>query len=183
MSRGCIRSRHERHHEHRADSPLRGSRSADNDARMAHPTVSADRIVLFVCGENTFRSVLSEALFNSEAPPGWIARSAGARAGAKVNPIVEWLLREIGIQDWKTRPEQVTPDAIQAAARIVTFGCLDQCPAGVSGKDEDWPIPGSTGKSDDELRAIRDELRRRIRDLVQRLPKESGESYQPPRDR
>ena len=130
---------------------------------------SKDRLILFVCGENTFRSVLSEAMFNAEAPAGWSARSAGVRAGKKVNPIVEWLLREIGIDGWKTQPEKATPAAIDESARVVTFGCVDECPAGISGKGEDWPIPGSTGKSDDELRTIRDELRRRIRDLIYRL--------------
>jgi arsenate reductase len=137
---------------------------------MPNAKASADRIVLFVCAENTFRSVLSEALFNAEAPPGWTARSAGVRAGSAVNPIVEWLLREVGIREWKTRPEEVTPHAVEKAARVITFGCVEQCPAGISGKGEDWPIPGSSGKSEDELRAIRDELRRRIRDLLQRLP-------------
>jgi protein-tyrosine-phosphatase len=129
----------------------------------------AVRTVLFVCVENTFRSVLSEALFNAQAPRGWRATSAGVQAGAEVNPIVGWLLREVGIQTWKSRPEQVTPAAIEQAFRVITFGCVDQCPAGVSGKHEDWPIPGSKGKSDDELRAIRDELGQRARDLIRRL--------------
>jgi protein-tyrosine-phosphatase len=144
---------------------------------MAPPHASAQQIVLFVCGENTFRSVLSEALFNAEAPSGWTARSAGVHAGAKINPIVEWLLAEVGIQEWKTHPERVTPAAAEGAARVVTFGCLEECPAGVSGKGEDWPIPGSTGKSDEELRAIRNELQQRIRDLIRRLPKKSAKAH------
>jgi arsenate reductase len=140
---------------------------------MPDRNVPAVQTVLFVCVENTFRSVLSEALFNAQAPRGWRARSAGVQAATVVNPIVGWLLRELGIQKWKTRPEQVTPNAIQEASRVITFGCVDRCPAGVAGKNEDWPIPGSTGKSDDQLRGIRDELRRRIRDLIQRLPKDT----------
>ena len=46
------------------------------------------RVVLFVCVENTFRSVLSEALFNATAPPGWRAESAGVQAAASINPVV-----------------------------------------------------------------------------------------------
>ena len=62
---------------------------------------------------------------------------------------------------------------IAAADRVVTFGCLDRCPAGAAHKSEDWPVPGATGKTSEELRGIRDELRRRVRDLRARI--ESGE--------
>jgi hypothetical protein len=48
----------------------------------------------------------------------------------------------------------------------VTFGCVDRCPIGAKEKSEDWPLPGATGKSFAELRQIRDELSRRIDDLI-----------------
>ncbi|TLZ83042.1 MAG: hypothetical protein E6K03_06080 [Methanobacteriota archaeon] len=104
------------------------------------------RAVLFVCVENTFRSVLSEALFNATAPPGWRAESAGVQAAASINPVVPELLREIGIELGPKTPRKVTPEMT-----------------------EDWPIPGATGKTREELRAIRDELRRRVADLSARL--------------
>ena len=59
---------------------------------------------------------------------------------------------------------------IAGAVRVVTFGCLDRCPIGAREKSEDWPIPGATGKTMDELRAIRDELRHRVAELSKRLP-------------
>src|SRR5439155_21831798 len=55
------------------------------------------------------------------------------------------------------------------ATRVVTFGCLDRCPIGAREKSEDWPIPGATGKTMDQLRAIRDELRRRVAEFSTRL--------------
>ena len=127
-------------------------------------------IVLFVCGENTFRSVLSEALLNASPPSGWRAESAGVQAAAAINPAVVELLQEIGIRLGPKIPQMVTPELIARAFRVVTFGCLDQCPIGAKEKGEDWPIPGATGKSMDQLRAIRDELRHRVRDLAARLP-------------
>ena len=126
--------------------------------------------VLFVCVENTFRSVLSEALFNASPPSGWRAESAGVQAAAAINPVVVGLLQEIGIRLGPKTPRTVTSETITRASRVVTFGCLDRCPVGAKDKGEDWPIPGATGKSMDELRAIRDELRRRIADLQARLP-------------
>ena len=72
-----------------------------------------------------------------------------------VNPNVRELLREVGIALRERTP------------RVVTFGCLDRCPIGAEGKGEDWPLPGATAKTFEELRGIRDELSRRIDTLVE----------------
>jgi len=116
--------------------------------------------------ENTFRSVLSEELFNSKAPPGWRAESAGVNPATAVNPDVRRLLREVGIELTERTPRLVTPEMVSRASRVVTFGCLDRCPIGAEGKGEDWPLPGATGKTFEELRSIRDELSRRIDGLI-----------------
>lgn len=79
------------------------------------------------------------------------------------------LLGEIGIPVPPKTPTLVTPEQIAAAARVITFGCLDRCPAGAAGKAEEWAIPGATGKTPEELRVIRDDLRRRIAILVERI--------------
>jgi arsenate reductase len=118
---------------------------------------------------NTFRSVLSEELFNDKAPPGWVAESAGVSPEPRVAAPVEWLLREVGIEPKKRNPRLVTRKMIDRADRVVTFGCLDRCPIGAESKSEDWPFPGSTDKTPDELRAIRDGLAKRIDELIPRL--------------
>lgn len=128
--------------------------------------------VLFVCVENTFRSVLSEALFNARAPPGWTAESAGVNPAAAVNPVVVGLLAEVGIRLGPKTPRLSTPSLVAKADRVVTFGCLDRCPPGARGKSEDWPLPGATGKNLDELREIRNELARRIDGLIASLPEQ-----------
>lgn len=126
--------------------------------------------VLFVCVENTFRSVLSEALFNARAPPGWRAESAGVRPAAAINPVAVELLREIGVSLGPKTPRLVTAEAVDRASRVVTFGCLDGCPPGTAGKAEDWPVPGATDKSMEELRAIRGDLAARVERLARSLP-------------
>jgi len=118
--------------------------------------------------ENTFRSVLSEELFNSKAPRGWRAESAGVSPASAVNPNVRPLLSEVGIGLTDRIPRVVTPDMVAGASWVVTFGCLDRCPIGAEGKGEDWPLPGATGKTFAELREIRDELSGRIDDLIRR---------------
>lgn len=127
-------------------------------------------VVLFVCVENTFRSVMSEALFNARAPAGWRAESAGVQAAEAVNPVAATLLREIGIELGPKTPRIVTKELIDRAARVVTFGCLDRCPIGAEAKAEDWPLPGTTGKAMSELRGIRTELALRVDRLIAALP-------------
>ncbi len=131
--------------------------------------------MLFVCVENTFRSVLSEEIFNSRAPSGWHAESAGVSPAEEVNPAVRWLLSEIGINLTGRTPRLVTPRLVKEATRVVTFGCLDRCPIGAEGKAEDWPLPGATDKTPDQLREIRDELSRRIDGLISRYCLEAEE--------
>jgi len=131
-------------------------------------------VVLFVCVENTFRSVLSEAIFNSKAPRGWRAESTGVQPATAINPDVRILLREINIELGPKTPRLVTPKMISRAWRVITFGCLDRCPVGTAGKSEDWPLPGATGKTQDELRSIRDELSRRVDALIDEI-KRSGQ--------
>ena len=130
--------------------------------------ISITNTILFVCVGNTFRSVLSEELFNSRAPPGWRAESAGVNPESEVVPVVRTLLNEVGITLTERTPRLVTQEQLARAARVVTFGCLDRCPIGAEGKNEDWPLPASTGKSMEELREIRDELSRRVDDLIGR---------------
>jgi arsenate reductase len=125
-------------------------------------------MVLFVCVENTFRSVLSEAIFNAHAPKGWHAESAGVQPAEAINPIAIELLSEVGIGLDLKKPRLVSPESVARAWRVITFGCVDRCPIGAK-KSEDWPIPGSTGKSAQELRAIRDELQRRILRLIGKI--------------
>jgi arsenate reductase len=56
------------------------------------------KTILFVCVGNTFRSVLSEELFNSKAPPGWKSESAGVSPESEIVPATRWLLQEVGIE-------------------------------------------------------------------------------------
>lgn len=125
--------------------------------------------VLFVCVENTFRSVLAETLFNDLAPQGWKAESAGVQPAASINPVVVGLLREVGIELGPETPRLVTPEMIARADRVITFGCLDRCPRGAEGKNEDWPVPSATGRTPEDLRAIRNELLDRVERLLARL--------------
>lgn len=130
---------------------------------------SSEHMILFVCVENTFRSIMSEAIFNANAPKGWHAESAGVQPAESINPLAVQLLREIGIEIGPKTPRLVSNELTTRAWRVITFGCLDRCPIGAKEKTEDWPIPGSTGKSMEELRELRDELQSRIFNLIKEI--------------
>ncbi|MCI4348598.1 MAG: arsenate reductase ArsC [Thermoplasmata archaeon] len=129
----------------------------------------ADRRVLFVCVGNAGRSLMAEALFNAEAPPGWRATSAGTRPAAAPNPRTGPLLRELGLELPNHSPQALTDEAMRSATIAVTMGCLDDasCPARLrDAHPQDWGLPDPAHLDEAGFRAVRDELRTRIRKLI-----------------
>ena len=73
---------------------------------------------LFLCTGNSCRSILSEVLFNSRAPEGWKAYSAGSKPTGKVHPLTIKTLENLGLStkglSSKTMDyyEQYQPDVV-----------------------------------------------------------------------
>ena len=131
----------------------------------------ADRIprVLFVCGQNAGRSQIAAALFNRHARGRAVADSAGTRPAAHVHPEVVEVMREIGVDLSSAQPQLMTADLAAGAVRVVTMGCADgECPV-VSAPVEDWGLPDPAGQPLETVRAIRDDIDRRVRSLVAAL--------------
>ncbi len=132
----------------------------------------SDKVVLFICVENACRSLMAEAMFNAQAPPGWRAISAGTEPSSAPNPRTSPMLREIGLSLPSHPPQMLTGVMMNLAARRVTMGCLDRasCPARLKSLPlEDWGLP-DPGKLDDAgFRHVRDDLRQRVDRLVQDL--------------
>lgn len=123
--------------------------------------------VLFVCVGNAGRSQLAEALFNRLAPPGLQARSAGTQPSRAVAPAVLLVLAEAGI-DWRqARPKPLTPALGEDWDHVISMGCgvSRSCPGGLPSTEE-WDLPDPRGMSLDEVRALRDEIERRVRALI-----------------
>ncbi|MCI4328780.1 MAG: low molecular weight phosphatase family protein [Thermoplasmata archaeon] len=144
----------------------------DQQAGLLPERVTAERRVVFVCVENAARSLMAEAIFNAEPPAGWAAGSAGTRPAAQPNPRTERFLREIGLELPPHPPQELTASGLDAANLIVTMGCLDDasCPANLRRRElRDWKLPDPRILDDDGFRAVRDEIRRRIRELAREL--------------
>jgi arsenate reductase len=123
----------------------------------------------FVCLHNAGRSQMSQALFEREAAGRHKASSAGTQPGDHVHPEVVEVMREIGIDLGDRVPRKLTSELAQRADVVVTMGCGDECPYIPGKRYIDWELPDPKGKSLEEVRAIRDEIRRRVSELVAEL--------------
>ena len=132
---------------------------------------SAKRVpaVLFLCVHNAGRSQMALGWFAHLAGDRAVAWSGGSEPGAEINPGAVAAMAEIGIDISREFPKPWTDEFLGAADVVVTMGCGDACPL-VPGKHyEDWELEDPSGKPVDEIRPIRDEIGRRVTELMDRL--------------
>ena len=125
--------------------------------------------VLFVCLHNAGRSQMSQALFEQAAEDRHTALSAGTTPADQVHPEVVTVMRELRIDLSGRRPRALAPELAERADVVVTMGCGDQCPYFPGKRYVDWDLPDPKGRPLAEVRATRDEIARRIRELLAEL--------------
>src|SRR3954464_9517536 len=129
--------------------------------------------VLFVCRPNRGRSVMSQALFERAAGGRHRAISAGSEAVASGGPHAEVVagLRELRLDAAAQQPQPLTSELAAQADAVITMGCGDACPA-VPGRKQlrqDWYLPDPKDRPIEEVRATRDDIDRRVRELADEL--------------
>ncbi len=120
--------------------------------------------VLFVCVQNAGRSQMAAALFPGNA------RSAGSKPAAAVHAEVIEVMRERGIDLSGRTPRALDRSDVEWADVVVTMGCGDACPYIPGKRYVDWELPDPAGKPLDEVRALRDEIERRLTELDSAKP-------------
>lgn len=132
------------------------------------------KTILFVCVRNSGRSQMAEAFARYISTSRLQAVSAGTKPALVIDPTVIRLMKEIGISLEGQRPKLLTPEMLQEADKVITMGCGasigEICPV-VLVPSEDWGIEDPHGKTEDEVRRIRDEIKRRVEGLVEQLDK------------
>ncbi len=126
------------------------------------------RTALFICVENACRSLIAEAIFNADPPPGWVAISAGTRPAREANPRTGPMLREVGLNLPHHPPQLLTAEMIDRARVRVTMGCLDDasCPARLKTMElRDWSLPDPATLNDEGFRQVRDRIQQLVRSL------------------
>ena len=133
----------------------------------AEPRTPNSELVLFACVHNAGRSQIAAAFFNRMADPARArAISAGTSPGQRVHPEVVAVMREVGIDLASAVPQKLTPELARGARLLVTMGCGDECPIVPGARRDDWPLDDPKGRSIEDVRQIRDEIRARVVDLV-----------------
>ena len=130
--------------------------------------------VLFVCLHNAGRSRISEALFERVAGGRHRTRSAGTEPAERVHPEVSEAMAEAGIDLGDARPRKLTRADAEWADVVVTMGCGDECPYIPGKRYLDWDLPDPKGRTIAEVRATRDEIDARVRELLGELDSEAG---------
>jgi len=125
--------------------------------------------VLFVCLHNAGRSQISAALFEGIAGERHWARSAGTTPAWRVHPEVLAVMAEENIDLAGRTPQLLTSELAEWADVVVTMGCGDACPYIPGKRYIDWQLEDPKGRPIDEVRAIRDDIKRRVDELVGEL--------------
>jgi arsenate reductase len=127
--------------------------------------------VLFVCVHNAGRSQMAAALLAHHGGERVVVRSAGTAPADDVNPAVLEAMAELGIDLRATgaHPKKLEDAAVQASDVVITMGCGDTCPFYPGKRYEDWKLDDPAGQGVDAVRPIRDEIDRRVLELLASL--------------
>ncbi len=125
------------------------------------------KTVLFACVHNAGRSQMAAAFFNTLADPARArAASAGTNPGSRVHPEVVAVMNEVGIDLSAATTTTLTDELAGTANWLITMGCGDACPHVPGVIRDDWPLEDPKGRSLETVRAIREDIRRRVESLI-----------------
>jgi arsenate reductase len=126
--------------------------------------------ILFACRENACRSQMAGAIAQSLAGDKFEVLIGGSQPAEKINGDMARAMQEKGL-DMAFR----TPQSIESAISgnhpeiIVTMGCGEECPFVPGAKMIDWDLADPAGKPLDFMRQTRDEIEKRVKDLIKEL--------------
>ena len=124
--------------------------------------------VLFVCVENAGRSQMVEAFFKKYAKNQFNVISAGTSPSSHLNPIVVSVMNELGIDLENQKPQLLSSSMIENSNKTVNMGCMDKesCPSLFVKDVDDWNIEDPKGKSIEDVRKIRDQIKNDVLNLL-----------------
>jgi arsenate reductase (thioredoxin) len=146
---------------------------------QTHPTLEAGAsvttpAVLFLCVHNAGRSQMAA---------GWMRHLAGDRVDVftggsdpadELNRGAVAAMAERGIDISDELPQTWSDEIVRASDVVVTMGCGDACPLFPGKRYVDWALDDPSGKTVEEIRPIRDEIERRVRELMAELGVPAG---------
>jgi arsenate reductase (thioredoxin) len=130
--------------------------------------------VLFVCLHNAGRSQMAAGWLRHLAGDAVEVRSAGSEPADQINPVAVQAMAEVGI-DITAAPRLLDYETAESSDVLVTMGCGDVCPRFPGRRYLDWQLDDPAGKDIEQVRPIRDEIRRRVEQLLTDLSLPSTE--------
>jgi protein-tyrosine-phosphatase len=122
--------------------------------------------ILFVCVHNAGRSQMAAGFAMALGGGRVQVLSAGSEPADRINPVAVEAMAEVGIDIAGTRPRVLAVDDVRASDVVITMGCGDACPVFPGKRYEDWALTDPAGLALDEVRPIRDDIERRVRELL-----------------
>ncbi len=127
------------------------------------------RKVIFACIHNAGRSQMAAAFFNQLADRTKAeAISAGTDPGIRVHPEVLTIMQEVGIDLSEAKPQKLTEELASDASLLITMGCGENCPYVPGLRRDDWPLKDPKGLPMEQVRAIRNEIKGRVVELLEK---------------
>jgi arsenate reductase (thioredoxin) len=125
--------------------------------------------VLFVCVQNSGRSQMAAGLLHQRAAGLVHVRSAGSAPAEQINASVVKAMEEVGVDLAQEFPKPLTDEVVRAADVVITMGCGDACPIYPGRRYLDWDLDDPVDRPIADVREIRDDIDRRVRDLLATL--------------
>ena len=122
--------------------------------------------ILFLCEQNAGRSQMAAVLTQALAGDQVHVRSAGSAPAKTLHPEAVDAMAELGLDLGQEFPKPLTDDVVRAADVVVTMGCGDACPIFPGKRYEDWELRDPAGQPVDVVRAVRDDIEKRVRRLL-----------------
>jgi arsenate reductase (thioredoxin) len=138
-------------------------------AKIEGKATSDKPSVMFLCVHNAGRSQMASGWLRHLAGDSVDVFSGGSEPASQVNPAAIAAMAEVGIDIRTEFPKPWTDEIIRAADVVVTMGCGDACPVFPGKRYEDWVLNDPEGLDVEAIRPIRDEIRRRVEDLLAKL--------------
>ena len=125
--------------------------------------------IIFLCVENACRSQMAEGFAHALGGEKVEALSAGSKPSGKINPRATQFMKEKGIDISSHRSkgfDELAPIQFDCA---VTMGCGEECPLVPKARIISWDIPDPKNLSDSEFRDVRDEIERKVTELLKQI--------------
>jgi arsenate reductase len=136
--------------------------------------MTAKPTVLFVCIHNAGRSQMAAGYLKALSAGTVVVRSGGSEPGNEINPVAIQAMAEEGIDISHGVPQLMTTEQVRDSDVVITMGCGDVCPVFPGKRYEDWELTDPKGKSIEEVRAIRDDIKERVQALLVQLTPAAG---------